>query len=57
MKTTIPEAFSPHKLVWTTMAAHLECCLSLGDYSEGAIALTSHDEIATEFAFLRSRIS
>ena len=39
------------------MAAHLECCLSLGDYSEGAIALTSHDEIATEFAFFDPRFS
>jgi len=57
METTAPEAFSPHKIVQIKMAAHLECRLSLGDYSEGAIALTSNDEIATKFAFCQRGFS
>jgi hypothetical protein len=46
-----PRGLVPHRIVRTKLAVHLECCLSLGDYSEGAIALSSHDEIAMEFAF------
>jgi hypothetical protein len=51
-----PRSFSPYNIVRIKLAVHLECCLSLGEYSESAIALTSHDEIATEFAFLRAQI-